>query len=254
MEIAQLNFEYIHLKEVDSTNRYAIELLSKTAPIDGFCVFSDFQTEGKGQYGRSWQSEADSNLLMSFIFNMKSVLQDTDLFALNLISSLALDQVLQAYFEPSIVKIKWPNDILVNHKKIAGILIQNIFRGQEHLWTVIGIGLNVNQMLFDHQLNATSIAKELSYKVDKIYILQRIHDELLRLFNNLKSNQFNNLLEDYNSRLYLHHQVCTLEKANEDIIEGKIRSVDRYGMLNVELGNKIQAFDFSSIRILPKNT
>lgn len=252
MEIRQLNFEHIHLKVVDSTNRYAIDLLSKTAPNDGFCVFSDFQTEGKGQYGRSWQSEEDSNLLMSFVFNMKSVLQEIDLFALNILSSLTIDRVLQTYLDPTELRIKWPNDIYIKDRKIAGILIQNIFRGHEHMWSVIGIGLNVNQQNFSPEIKATSIAKELKHEVDKMVILQSIHDELISHLNQVTIQQFNSLLDKYNERLYLRHQTCTFEKSSGEMIEGKIRSVDKYGMLNVEIGNKIQAYDFSSIRIIPR--
>lgn len=114
MDLTKLNFKHVYLKEVDSTNRYAIELLSKTNPNDGFCVFSDFQTEGRGQYGRSWESESGMNLLMSFVYKTQNKLSVQNPFVLNKLSSMAVWNVLGRYVDSERVKIKWPNDLLID--------------------------------------------------------------------------------------------------------------------------------------------
>ena len=141
-----LNFKHIHLLTVDSTNRFALELISKTNPTDGFCVFSDVQTAGRGQYGREWLSESGKNLLATFIFRTQFI-QLEDIFILHQLAGLsvlaAIDSVGLAGAE-----IKWPNDIIIHDKKIAGILIQNTLRAHHLQYSIVGIGLNVNQVDF----------------------------------------------------------------------------------------------------------
>ncbi|NOT36483.1 MAG: biotin--[acetyl-CoA-carboxylase] ligase [Saprospiraceae bacterium] len=250
MELQKLKFKHQFLQQVDSTNRYAIELLSNINPNDGFCVISDFQTEGKGQYGRSWQSESGKNILSSFIFNTKDKFSSIDHFVLNVIGSIAVYETLSNFIPSEEIKIKWPNDILIHSKKIAGILIQNIFRGHELIWTVIGIGINVNQNHFENEHKATSLFQLLSKESDRIDLLQILHDQLMIQFEKLIQGKVPLLYELYNEKLFGLHQICNLQKANDEIIQGKIRSVDKYGMLSVEIGNKVQAFDFSSARII----
>lgn len=237
------------MKEVDSTNRYAIELLSKTNPNDGFCVFSDFQTEGRGQYGRSWESESGMNLLMSFVYKTQNKLSVQNPFVLNKLSSMAVWNVLGRYVDSERVKIKWPNDLLIDGKKIAGILIQNIFRGQEILFTVVGIGLNVNQVHFLNSNSISSLKLELNKEIDRTEVLQDIHKELTR-YMLPDSATINQIDSEYNSKLFRLNQYCKLRKSNDEIIEGIIRSVDKHGMLNILSGNKVLAFDFTSARII----
>lgn len=249
MDLTKLNFKHVYLKEVDSTNRYAIELLSKTNPNDGFCVFSDFQTEGRGQYGRSWESESGMNLLMSFVYKTQNKLSVQNPFVLNKLSSMAVWNVLGRYVDSERVKIKWPNDLLIDGKKIAGILIQNIFRGQEILFTVVGIGLNVNQVHFLNSNSVSSLKLELNKEIDRTEVLQDIHKELTR-YMLPDSATINQIDSEYNSKLFRLNQYSKLRKSNDEIIEGIIRSVDKHGMLNILSGNKVLAFDFTSARII----
>jgi len=111
----------IFLKEVDSTNDYLIKLDNKISLDEGFVVISDFQHNGRGRIGKSWDSDCGKNLLFSFILK-PTFLDLRRQFFLSMITSLSIFEVLQKNMDVKI-NIKWPNDVLVNKKKIAGFLL-----------------------------------------------------------------------------------------------------------------------------------
>ena len=131
----------IYLPETESTNNYAMDLISKTNPPEGTCIYTAYQSAGRGQIGRYWHSETGKNILISYILYPKD-LKIADQFMLNIIASLAVRDVVDLFCLN--VKIKWPNDIYVDDKKIAGILVQSVLRNNTIKATIIGIGLNVN--------------------------------------------------------------------------------------------------------------
>ncbi len=249
MEYPKLNFNHIHLESIDSTNKFLINYVSKISPTDGFCVFSDFQTDGRGQYGRHWSSENKSNLLVSFAFQT-DWLPESDIFFLHQMSSLSLIHVLQKYLPNYHFQIKWPNDILFHGQKIAGILIQNIYRGQKLLWSIIGIGLNLNQTHFESNLNATSMSIILGHDINRLEILQQVHDEILKLFLFRKNDQNFDLLEEYNMELFGLNTFAHYELNDGTKLLGKLIAVDELGRINVEIDNQIKRFEWSEIRIL----
>ena len=249
MESSGPDFNFIHLDTVNSTNSYLIDLLSKTSPTDGFCVFSDFQTEGRGQYGRIWQSYPAVNILASFAYRT-SWLEEKQVFCLNQISALAVLGVLQDYLPGEDIVIKWPNDILCNRKKIAGILIQNIFRGSQMQWSVVGIGLNVNQTDFDPSLIATSMRQVAGLNFDRMLLLRALHDRLNHLMA-LKSGDRNfDLLDDYNASLFGHGQKVLLEKTGGIRFEAVLLGVDESGNLRMNVDGRFQSMDWSMVRII----
>lgn len=184
------------------------------------------------------------------VFNTRNKFNRSDPFLLNVISSLAIYKVLSQYLNEKEIHIKWPNDVLFEFKKIAGILIQNIYRGQDLYWTVIGMGINLNQQNFEENLKATSMYQILNKVTDRYEFLNQLHEELMNYYNQFLQGKADTLLQIYNEKLYGRNQICNLQKPNEELIQAKIRSVDRHGMLNVELGNKVQAYDFSEVRIV----
>ena len=139
----------IHLSNTQSTNDYIANMVTKNRPLSGTVVSTDFQSYGKGQFGNKWQSEAGKNLLLSVYIRPKD-LKAADSFLLNIASTLAICTLLDHTVGRGIATIKWPNDILANGRKIAGILIQNSLSGQKVSDTIIGIGLNINQTQFLH--------------------------------------------------------------------------------------------------------
>lgn len=142
----------IELSTIDSTNIYAMAQIKAGLAKSGSCYTADFQTNGKGQHGRVWESSKGQNLLCSYILELNTLdaLKNwTPADQIGFSAAIALGaRAFFAAFAGSETKIKKPNDIYFSDRKAGGILIENLVRGQEWTWTVIGIGMNINQTEF----------------------------------------------------------------------------------------------------------
>ncbi len=142
----------IELSTIESTNIYAMAQIKEGLAKSGSCYTADFQTNGKGQHGRVWESSKGQNLLCSYILELKTLdaLKNwTPTDQIGFSAAIALGaRAFFAAFAGSETKIKKPNDIYFSDRKAGGILIENLVRGQEWTWTVIGIGMNINQTSF----------------------------------------------------------------------------------------------------------
>jgi BirA family transcriptional regulator, biotin operon repressor / biotin---[acetyl-CoA-carboxylase] ligase len=151
----------IELSTIDSTNIYAMAQIKAGLAKSGSCYTADFQTNGKGQHGRVWESNKGQNLLCSYILELNTLdaLKNwTPADQIGFSAAIALGvRAFFAAFAGSKTKIKKPNDIYFSDRKAGGILIENLVRGQEWTWTVIGIGMNINQTEFSPEaLNSVS--------------------------------------------------------------------------------------------------
>lgn len=235
----------IRYSEINSTNIFAAELVAKTNPVDGTCIVSDFQSAGKGQIGRYWHSEAKKNLLISFILYPKN-LAATDQFYLNIISGLAVMDVVATYCKE--VSIKWPNDIYVQNKKIAGILVQNALRGKDVKSTIVGIGLNINQNFFPEDLpNPTSLGL-VSGKIFQIENI-RLHlaSRLEYYYNKLNAKHLSSIRQQYLNHLYRINMVSDFLLPDGHKINGSITGIDHDGRLMVNVDGEIKPFAFREI-------
>ena len=142
-----LGAHFIYLRETDSTNIYC-KNLSRDQFSTGTVVLTDNQTKGRGQYGKKWISDKNKNLTFTAVFKPKS---GDRLALLTLASALSIKYVLQEYTDATI-QIKWPNDVIANGKKIAGLLTECVFNGAEIDRVLIGIGINVAQKNFVQSL------------------------------------------------------------------------------------------------------
>lgn len=163
------NIEF--LNEVDSTNSYLKKCMQERGIVAPFCVYAGSQTDGRGQRSRVWESQPFENILASFLVDNFGQL--SNLPQLNNAATLAIVDTLKEY-EVNNIKVKWPNDVFVGSKKIAGILIENIVSQQEVKKAVVGIGVNVNQKHFN-KFEATSVVNELGYSVSVIEFLQVLY-------------------------------------------------------------------------------
>ncbi len=142
----------IELPSIDSTNIYAMEQIKAGKAISGSCYNTPFQTHGKGQHGRVWESEKGQNLLCSYVLELKSLNPAKNWGPEDqkgLSAAVAIGA--KAFFGVNAgdeTLIKLPNDIYWRDRKAGGILIENSLRGTEWTWTVIGIGFNINQTSF----------------------------------------------------------------------------------------------------------
>jgi BirA family biotin operon repressor/biotin-[acetyl-CoA-carboxylase] ligase len=203
METLFIGKNTIFLPQVSSTNSYAIDLLKNVNPVEGSVVYTAEQTQGKGQRGNRWESEPLSNLHASVI--LKPVfLEIRKAFFLYQIAALACYDCLAELLDKSQIdiKIKWPNDILVNGKKIAGILIENNIQNNCINWSVIGIGMNVNQENFGALSNATSV-RNFTHELYPIRdLIKKVCAQLEKYYLWLKTEKYDRISQLYLSRLY----------------------------------------------------
>jgi BirA family transcriptional regulator, biotin operon repressor / biotin---[acetyl-CoA-carboxylase] ligase len=221
----------IHLEDVDSTNSFALDLISKTNPLEGTCIIADYQSGGRGQIGRSWHSERAQNLLMSFVLYPLPILIE-DQFALNMMTSLAVvDTLTNVGLE---AKIKWPNDVYIGHQKICGILIQNVLRGDQIKASVVGIGLNVNQIEFPDVLpNPASIATYLRRSLDRMQVYNFLCERLEIYYLASCRQEYMTMMQAYSQRLYRINVEASFTSTNQGTFTGQIKGVDKDGRLRV---------------------
>ena len=193
----------IELLTVDSTNNFAANLIKETNVLDGTVIMAEHQTNGKGQSGNSWFSQPKLNLTCSYILR-PTFLKIEDQFYLSMVISLAVTRTLSELGIKSV--IKWPNDILVESKKIAGILIENSVQKNRFSHSIIGIGFNVNQTDFMSEVNATSIKTLLKSNMDPIAIQLSLNEQLEKYYIQLKSGNTNGLKKQYMSMLFQYKQ------------------------------------------------
>ncbi|MFA7274923.1 MAG: biotin--[acetyl-CoA-carboxylase] ligase [Crocinitomicaceae bacterium] len=236
----------LRLPTVDSTNNYAANLLKEQLLGHGTVILADEQTNGRGQRGSVWQSEPGKNLQFSLVI-FPDQFAIADQRYLNSFVSLSLVEFLKKLGLAA--KIKWPNDILVNSKKIAGILIENQLKSDRIHSSIVGVGFNVNQLNFNN-LNATSLAVEMH----RDFLLNEVLDSLLHQMNStydlLKSNRFSDLDEAYFQNLWGYRELKKFQDQH-GIFEGTIQGISPEGLLLIDVENEFQrSYDIKELTFL----
>ena len=238
---------YIELEIVDSTNNYAQELLRKSHPTEGTLIFAGYQNGGIGQSGNSWVSEKNSNHLLSIILYPHFV-HPEQLFLLVQTFSLGVADFLQQYLDHKNVRIKWPNDILIDNSKICGILINNNFEQNKIKSSIIGIGLNINQTVFPNEIvNPVSLKLLTGKNYDLTETRQELCKFLSNRYNQLLNNQSDIIVSDYTSLLYRFNELCSFQNSNKEEFIGKILGVLPDGRLKIFFNNKVLLFQFKEV-------
>jgi len=163
----------IELDSIDSTNKYAMQLIDANKARQGLTITAQSQTEGRGQRGKVWADIPGQSLLMSIILVSGREIQEQFVFNASVASAVA--NVLQKLSPGWQVHVKWPNDIIVNDKKAGGILIENVLRGSKWAHSVVGLGLNVKQEQFPDTL---PFATSLKIASGNDFNMIRLRDEL----------------------------------------------------------------------------
>ncbi len=193
----------IELDYVDSTNNYAMQLIDDDKAQPGMTIVTRSQGQGKGQRGRVWVDEPGQSLLMSVIATPKQAVWEQFVFSASV--AVAIANVLQKFLPTANVRIKWPNDIIINDKKAAGILIENVLRGSNWTHSVIGLGLNVKQATFPETLPyATSVELVSGQEVDIAQLRDRIREHILAAV--LYPAPSGRIMEAYNDYLYKRNE------------------------------------------------
>jgi BirA family biotin operon repressor/biotin-[acetyl-CoA-carboxylase] ligase len=235
--------------ELDSTNKYATLILSKSKPSEGTVIKACFQTDGMGQIGRTWQSEPNKNLLCSIILFPKFLSANAQ-FLLSMAISVGICEAIQPFLQERIC-IKWPNDIYIGKKKVGGILIQNSLGGNLISNCIVGIGININQSNFPDELpNPISISRQIGKEIDINAFEQSLYSHIEYFYLMLKRGKHEKLQQKYLERLFWKDKVHSFEDEKGKIFSGIIRGIDVSGKLLIEKEEGIHSFAFRSIKFM----
>ena len=238
----------IKLGAIGSTNDYLKELSGRQAVANFTTVTAENQTKGKGQMGSQWNSEAGKNLIMSIL--IKDFLFDSQkIFDLNILVSVVVIEALEELNVPGL-SLKWPNDIMSDHKKIGGILIENSFKSDGSIQSVVGLGLNVNQVNFDNLPKATSLAKICHTEFDREALLSAIVEKI-KNFAAHWSKSSGVLWEAYANMLFKKGVPMPFAAAAGNQFMGIITGITKYGKLQILLEDGLLSdFDIKEITML----
>ena len=221
----------ITLTETDSTNNYANQLISAGKAEDGTVVMSYFQRRGKGQPGNSWESAPEMNLLASIII-FPAFLPAGNQFYLSKITSLALFEWLGQHVNN--VSVKWPNDIYVGNKKIAGILVETAIQGAKLHSAVSGFGLNLNQLNFSESLpNPVSLKQLTGMNYNLKTSALQLREIFMRWYQKLERIKLSEIDTAYHSSLFRINEWSWFQKDGK-ILEARILGTGEFGHLILE--------------------
>lgn len=232
--IHQIGGTFIELSSVDSTNNYAFDMIQAKLAGQGMAIFAHEQTKGRGQRGKTWISEKNTNIMLSIVLQ-PSFLQLHQQFYLSAAMALAGYDFLKKYV-PENIFIKWPNDLYWNDKKAGGILIETKvgkrFSGIH--WAVAGFGININQVKFSPALkNPVSLKQITGLDFKLIDLAKELCSYVEKRYMQLQKGKYSLLLKEYNEHLYKLNEEVKLKQKNI-VFKRIIRGVDETGKLLVD--------------------
>ena len=239
----------IKLNAIDSTNTYLKKISSSGVIKDYTIVTANYQTDGRGQMGSNWDSEMAKNLMCS-VFKDCSNVSVKNQFYISMVTSLAIIKALQS-FSVQKLRIKWPNDILSENKKICGILIENVIKYNKLEASIIGIGLNVNQTEFKNLPNASSLKIITGTVFNTDELLQLMIQNLKHYFAILEEGHLTILKSDYENLLFRKNKPSSFKKRQGTIFAGFIKGINEIGQLQIIVEDDIlKEFDLKEIKLL----
>lgn len=244
MEIYK-NIQYY--KEISSTNTCAYSLMLDEKPPKFTVIVGDSQTDGRGQKNNIWVSNPGQNLTFSIILYPKHILASNQ-FVISECISLAIRNVVAQYCPHT--TIKWPNDIYVNDLKIAGILIEHVLSGSAIAGSVVGVGLNCNQLQFPDTIpNPTSIKQCTGKHVALQDVLHEVLAEFHEIYSRTQSDAAS-IHAHYLQHIYLFETFATYKDAN-GVFRGKIVRIDENGLLHIcDEHGKMRTFFFKEVELV----
>lgn len=237
-----------YLPSCQSTNDEASALIAQTDPNEGLVVITDNQTAGRGQRGNRWEAKSGQNLTFSLLLK-PSFLSPNEQFWLNMAISLGIYDALRPLIGDDL-RIKWPNDVYVGDQKLGGILIENTLHGYTIAWSVVGLGLNVNQTEFGLS-TATSLQNQalLPNGYDLPGLLSKLCETLEQRYLQLRSGQRDMLRANYLQTLYRYQEEHSFESEGQ-LFRGTIVGIDATGRLAIADADGTRHFGFKEVSFL----
>ena len=238
----------IKLDAISSTNDFLKEMILSNSVENYTCVVAENQTDGRGQRGAGWTVESGKNLTFS-IYIQDAISDISEIYLLNVAISVSIIEILKRN-NISNLSIKWPNDIMAEGKKLGGILIENSIKGDGSITSIVGIGLNVNQLLFENLPTATSMSRISSSTFDKELLLLEFLDKIEATLSTIKFRS-EDLWSFYKLNLFRKDLPTAFELETGKRIMGIIRDVSAQGLLLVEHeDDQIASYNIKEIKML----
>lgn len=239
----------LEFEVLESTNKTAADLLSRAQIGHGAVILAHAQLDGRGQRGRVWQSSPGLDLTFSLVARPTALRADAQ-FALSKVTALAVHDVLRAKAQAD-VRIKWPNDVLIERRKAAGILIKNEIVGEFVVGSIIGIGVNVNSTGFPDELVATSLKQETGTDHDRKAVLGEFIDRFNHWWSKWQSAPEEGLVS-YTDRLWTRGRWADMLLDGAPV-KGRTMDVDGHGRLIVETEDgQVAAYGLDRLRFAPR--
>lgn len=242
-------FRFLHLEKAVSTNAYLQEIPEKERAR--CVVYADEQTAGKGMGTNTWESEPGANLTFSMGVDM-TFLKAADQFLLSQAVPLGLLEVLDQRLPSETLSVKWPNDLYFGHRKLCGILVNSTIHGMDMGVSVIGIGLNVNQMHFqDWPTHPISMKMILNQEVALEPLLHQLVEAVDRRIQQLRTpDGITEIKKGYLSRLY-RYQTWAVYEVNGIRVKRRIIGIDPFGRLEAVDKSGVQyVYDIKEIKFV----
>ena len=235
---------FVYADEIGSTNS---ELLAGKQQYkkSGTVYIAEKQLEGKGRKNRIWNSAKGLNLTFSILLT-KDTISDINLSHLNLVSSLAVSIAIENLYQIK-TELKWPNDVLIEKKKVAGILIETSIKGKSIERAVIGIGINLNQIAFqgEYNLEPTSLKLKLGFEIDRENILAEILNIFEEMLNELAQNPAN-VVDDWRNKCNMIGDKIII-RDDDNVKRGIFYDIDDEGYLLLKVNDKIEKIHFGDV-------
>jgi BirA family biotin operon repressor/biotin-[acetyl-CoA-carboxylase] ligase len=231
-----------------STNSEAHALIVQNRASEGCTIITDFQTAGRGQRGNRWEAAPAENLMLSVVW-YPTFLAAAQQFQLSQAVALGVHDWASTLLGPGPqLKLKWPNDLYYGDQKFGGILIENTLSGPKIQYSVIGIGLNINQQHFA-MATATSIGQLTGRAYIREALAARLLECLERRYLQLRAGQVSQLRQAYLQALYRYQETHWFEVGGQRV-SGQIVGVEDDGRLAVAVGHELRRFSLQEIRYL----
>ena len=240
--------KHVHLEQIDSTNAY-LQRKQSEADIRNWVVSADEQTAGKGMGSNGWESEVGKNLTFSLALDM-SFLPAERQFLLSETVALAMVEILDHLLPTEKLKIKWPNDLYFGNRKLAGILINSTIKANMMDVSIIGIGLNVNQICFqDWPTHPISLKTITGKDYDLQPLLEQIAEHILIKVQQLRTDPAA-IEQEYLKRLF-RYRTWADYKVEGTVLRLFMTGIDSFGRLQMlDEKNKTYCFDIKEIRFI----
>lgn len=243
LDTEEVGRQFVYIQQVDSTNSMLLE--SKEFKKSGTVVLAEEQESGRGRKEREWLSQPGQNLTFSILLR---AVNGKKVNIINLGASLAVAQAIENLYQLK-TSLKWPNDVLISGRKVAGILLESTSKGSDLDRVVIGIGINVNQANFPgrYLVEPTSIKKEFKSRGNR----EKLLSEVLNLFEEILikiDENPNEILEDWKERCKIIGEKIKIESEKETKF-GIFDDLDENGFLILKSGEKTEKIHFGDVSL-----